>query len=125
MDKLDIDTLNNTICTMETFGKKYNNLEECILCFLWELREYRMLEEQGKLPRLPCAVGNAVYIINEYANCRERHISPCEHIVTDILLNRNRKPLFKITNRYGTARMEDFGETIFLTRKEAEAALKG
>lgn len=65
-----------------------------------------------------------VFVISKHINCGEWNLSPKEHIVTDILMNWNRSPLFKITNLYGTMKYEDFGKTVFLTKQEAEKALK-
>lgn len=33
-----------------------------------KLKEYEDLEEQGKLPKLPCAVGDTVYVLTECEN---------------------------------------------------------
>lgn len=89
-----------------------------------KLEEYETAEEEGRLVVLPCNVGTEVFIIFEYANCGERFLSTKEHVVTDILLNRNRSPLFRITNLFGTMKLEDFGKTVFFTREEAEKALE-
>lgn len=89
-----------------------------------KLGEYETAEEEGRLVTLPCNVGTEVFIIFEYANCGERFLSTKEHVVTDILLNRNRSPLFRITNLFGTMKLEDFGKTVFFTREEAEKALE-
>lgn len=89
-----------------------------------KLAEYEAAEEEGRLWIFPVAIGDKVYVINKYVNSEEWHLSNYEHIVTDILLNRNREPLFKLTNRYGTEKIKSFGKTVFLTREEAEKALK-
>ena len=89
-----------------------------------KLAEYEAAEEDGILWIFPVAIGDQVYVIDKYINSGEWHLSNYEHIVTDILLNQNREPLFKITNRYGTEKLENFGKTVFLTREEAEKALK-
>lgn len=91
---------------------------------LRKLAEYETAEEEGRLVPLPCNVGTEVFIIFEYVNCGERFLNTKEHVVTDILLNRNRSPLFRITNLFGTMKLEDFGKSIFLTREEAEKALE-
>lgn len=89
-----------------------------------KLGEYEAAEEEGRLVTLPCNVGTEVFIIFKYVNCREWFLSTKEHVVTDILLNWNRQPLFRITNLFGTMKLEDFGKSIFLTREEAEKVLE-
>lgn len=72
-----------------------------------ELYEYRKLEKQGKLLKLPCAVGDAYYRIeNDGVNpprVREWKVRTLEFCVTV---------------------RDCIGKTVFLTREEAEAALK-
>lgn len=92
------------------------------------LAEYEDLEEEGKLPRLACAVGDTVYEI------REGFIEPCTvelifiadykdkegnpSYMAEIYYNREECPWIS-TDIYLT----DIGKTVFLTSKEAEAAL--
>lgn len=66
------------------------------------------LEEQGKLLKLPCAVGDTVYTI--YSISAERHF------IYDFKLDERNLVLNAI---YG-----NFGKEVFLTREEAEEALK-
>lgn len=70
---------------------------------LSRLAEYEDLEEQGKLLKLPCEIGHMVYMIYQF--CGEGAWEIEEHKI----------------------RLEDLnniGKTVFLTREEAEAALK-
>lgn len=94
-----------------------------------ELKKYEDLEEQGKLLKLPCAVGDTVYEI-----C-EGFIEPCtvetifiadykdkegnSSYMMEIHYDREDCPWVS-TEIYFT----DIGKTVFLTRKEAEAALQ-
>ena len=80
-------------------------------------------EEQGLLLRLPCKVGSTVYVLFKLTNSGEWIVSPYEHRITDIFLNEKKEPLFKITNAYGPFKLSEFGNTVFLTREEAEQAL--
>lgn len=89
-----------------------------------KLAEYEAAQEDGRLVVLPCKVGSKVFMIFKYINCGEWYLSTKEHIVTDILMNWHRSPLLRITNLYGTVKIEDFGKTVFLTREEAEKALR-
>lgn len=70
---------------------------------LEKLAEYEDLEEQGRLPKLPCKVGDNVYYILGIPNK-----TPC---VID-------KYTFELSD------INKIGKTLFLTREEAEAKLK-
>lgn len=68
-----------------------------------KLEEYEDLEEQGKLLKLPCEIGHKVYMIYQFFGEGAWEIE--EHKI----------------------RLEDLdkiGKTVFLTREEAEIALK-
>ena len=84
------------------------------------LAEYEDLEEQGLLLRLPCKVGDTVYVL-------------CKNIVTE-------KQVYDVQYRGGITYQKgqrwyvnigglayyeiDFGKTVFLTQEEAEQKLK-
>ena len=74
---------------------------QCIA--IGKLAEYEDAEEQGLLLRLPCKVGDTVY-----------------SVVEDGL------QIFelKFSLDFYVRRMSDFGKTVFLTKEEAEQALK-
>lgn len=88
-----------------------------------EYENYKNLEEQGKLLKLPCAIGDTVYWL-----C-ETEILQMEIEYFQILPNK-----IKFSFKYcGDGRLENFtkymydndiGKDVFLTRGEAEAALK-
>ena len=67
-----------------------------------KLAEYEDLEEQGKLLKLPCEIGQRVYMI--YQLCEEGALEIEEHKI-------------KLED------LENIGKTVFLTRQEAERAL--
>lgn len=67
------------------------------------LAEYEDLEEQGKLIRLPCVVGTTVYEIYQFLGKVAWEIE--EH-------------------RIRLEDLENIGKTVFLTREEAETAIK-
>ena len=97
--------------------------------FTKKLAEYEDLEEQGRLLHLPCKVGDAVYEV-----C-DGFIEPCSveviyladyrdnegeaSYVMEIHYDRKDCP-YVSTEVYFT----DIGKTVFLTREEAEQALK-
>ena len=93
---------------------------ECVGLPITKLATYEDAEEQGLLLRLPCKVGDNIYIIKPYGIeeasitgiseaddidcfCFEIYIDPdCHEIIA----------------------LEEFNDTWFLTREEAEAKLK-
>lgn len=68
-----------------------------------ELKEYRELNEQGKLLKLPCAVGDKYYCIDDGTYPNEWEFVNLQQIIST---------------------MDKIGKTVFLTKEEAEAALK-
>lgn len=68
-----------------------------------KLAEYEDLEEQGKLPRLPCAVGTTVYEIYQFLGEGAWEID---------------------VHRIRLEDLENIGKTVFLSRGEAEAAIR-
>lgn len=81
---------------------------------LKKLEEYRGLEEQGKLMKLPCVVGDSIYII-----------------LGNYQIQKSKVDKFKMIVRGWAAEaggwvylFEEFGKTVFLTQEEAEAALR-
>ena len=72
-----------------------------------KLSHYEDLEEQGLLLKLPCKVGDKVYVFWTSYNFKTEEV---EHkIIVDV---------FEIEM------MSEFGKTVFLTREEAEAKLQ-
>ena len=87
--------------------------------------DYEDLEEQGKLLKLPCAVGDTVY---EVQDLRKRiqpytvvavHISNCGNLYGWEL--KDGKGVYSNVNGFSEYAI---GKQVFLTREEAEAALK-
>ena len=97
-----------------------------------KLAEYEDIEEQGKLLKLPCAVGDDVWYISERVEKQGRkkvEISFVDHgAVDNITLGHMMIPQITVCNDENVWTtfdgVEDFGKTVFLTREEAEAALK-
>lgn len=109
----------------------YKSVEECLKWkdVLERLAEYEDLEEQGKLPKLPCAVGDTVYEI-----C-EGFIEPCTVEVIFIADYKDKEGNSSYMAEIHYDREDcscvsteiyftDIGKTVFLTQEEAEAALK-
>lgn len=136
MERLPNEVLENAIgvyeITVDVVGDndEYENsaLDRATYNFLKELKTYRDAEKQGLLLRLPCKVGDKVYVIMivglefgtlkyqvyEAEVCRQ-HIDSF-HLCVEMMIAENgqRIELFA----------ETFGETVFLTKEEAEAALE-
>lgn len=74
-----------------------------------ELAEYKKLDEQGLLLKLPCKVGDTVYTLNTLKN-KKIVLGQIEEIDAFFIA------LCMVENR--------FGKTVFLTKEEAEAKLK-
>ena len=74
-----------------------------VRAWLKELKQYKDLEEQGLLLRLPCHIGDSIY-------------SVIEDGLTIIEL--------KFSLDFYARRKNDFGKTVFLTQAEAEQKLK-
>jgi hypothetical protein len=89
-----------------------------------KLAYYEDLEEQGRLVILPCKMKDTLFMIKdgEVYSGTVRFLRWEYHkdrgVRSDIAANPN--PYFSIG-----ASFDDFGKTVFLTREEAEAALKG
>ncbi len=90
---------------------------------LKKLKEYNNLEEQGKLLKLPCAVGDTVYRINKG---KKEPIIPM--LVIGIAI-RNENELVIQTkdiadDNHNLYSKNSIGKTVFLTKEAAEAAVK-
>lgn len=110
---------------MERLTNFWGNLKKCADCSensncysnqscgqitnaIAKLRDYEDLEEQGKLLRPPVAVGDTVYTLNPLMNGK----TAIGETTADAFFC----ALVMLEGR--------FGKTVFLTREEAEAALK-
>lgn len=81
-----------------------------------KLADYEELEEQGRLIKLPCKVGDTVYYIN-----------PDKNTINELVVyGFDIRPLQRFVYDYMGARLNfnQFGKTVFLTKSEAEAKLK-
>lgn len=81
--------------------EEYPTLSDYALKVLTKLADYEDAEEQGMLLRLPCKVGDTVYLIKNDGTIAER--------VADMM--------------FIGVLWKEFGKTVFLTRSEAEAKL--
>ena len=95
-----------------------------------KLKNYKDLEEQGLLLRLPCKVGDDIYAIPSEVNYRLNKSfgakglnAICRQVVDHIEFN-SYGYLVSTNEGMTVHRRESFGETWFLTRNEAEQKLK-
>lgn len=123
-DIIGVDSM-DLQCNLEfdEFNKVTNALNK--------LAEYEELEEQNRLLKLPCAVGDTVwYWDKEYDPIEE---APFEGYISGYEIV-SAKTIYIIINPKSNFKswfpcdvkleIDDFGKTVFLTREEAEAALK-
>ena len=90
-----------------------------------KLAEYEDLEEQGRLLRLPCKVGDTVYVIHYI----DRRYVICSHVISKFVIMPYRFPrvqiYFEKENGFITSDFEgQVNENLFFTKEEAEAKLK-
>ena len=107
-----------------------------ILKLAEKLKQYEDLEEQGRLLRLPCKVGDAVYVVTspfnvfddiEYdENMKEEVYEAYVSSVSFYKSGEQYRIYAKATNHFiGVYFREcDFGKTVFLTEGEAREKLK-
>lgn len=94
---------------------------------------YKDLEKQGRLLKLPYALNDTVYYLDDFTPLEEMPIEGrisgfrvtwCGIIVIHITTNFNDEGCLADRNEDIDVVVKDFGKTVFLTREEAEAALK-
>ena len=101
-----------------------------------KLKDYEDLEEQGRLIKLPCKVGDTVYVVTspfnvfddiEYdENMKDEVYESYVSSITFYECGEQYRIYAKATNHFIGAyfRECDFGKTVFLTKSAAEAKLK-
>ena len=112
--------------------------EDCEQLAEWleKSKEYQQLEEQGRLVKLPCNVGDTVYVVTspfnvfdgiEYdENMKDEVYESYVSSITFYKSGEQYRIYAKATNHLIGAyfRECDFGKTVFLTKSEAEQKLK-
>lgn len=114
----------------------YPTLSDYASKVLTKLADYEDAEEQGLLLRLPCKVGDTVWVVTspfnvfdgiEYdENMKDEVYEAFISSVTFYECGEQYRIYAKATNHFIGAyfRKCDFGKTVFLTKEEAEAKLK-
>ena len=95
-------------------GRYHEQLAE----WLKELQHYKDLEEQGRLIELPCKIGDTVWDIKWWDDTTETRVIDGKTYFRRVMKHKVTKSKFKLFD------YENFGKTVFLTKEEAEAALK-
>ena len=115
----------------------HKNTLQCILDCFERLAAYEDAEEAGLLIRLPCKVGDAVYTVDldcrdnpdqsKMCFCWNKSCKECDKSYLRVWENRNKTAdIRSIVAEMGLCgESGGFGKTVFLTRAEAEEALKG
>lgn len=85
-----------------------------------KLADYEDAEEQGLLLRLPCKVGDTLYVIRKLCDGKETRVIEETVAKSFDLRTLQRYVLTSYGHRLNFA---NFGKTVFLTRAEAEHAL--
>lgn len=96
-----------------------------------KLKGYEDLEEQGRLLKLPCKVGDTVYcIFNRYTKCTpsneefdEYNCQGCEY-ECDSKKENYVQGMIAYSLDWIVTNLKKFGKTVFLTKSEVEAKLK-
>lgn len=106
----------------ETYNCWFDYVVNCVLENS-HLKDLAQAEKNGRLVMLPCKVGDTVYIVRD----KKIIIATVEAIHQWISgkwkLNANTDKRYTHWVGYEVS-IDDFGKTMFLTREEAEAALK-
>ena len=97
--------------------------------WLGELTHYKDLEEQDRLIELPCKIGDTVYYINTHNRLSLFKNTVYEAKVARFVTTRyGTSIVIQIRNEYGCTELyseDNYNKTVFLTKEEAKAALKG
>lgn len=117
--------------TMNSIVKdNYREKNEQLAQWLEELKEYKELEEQGRLLKLPCKSGEKVYIPRCIEECKYDFECPFDDIrerskCTNDEPCENAYKVYKIVeSAFELKMLKNIGTKIFLSREEAEAKLK-
>jgi len=121
MGRLNIEVVENATKTVNIMPE--TPLEKVVADCMKDYLEMRKAEEQGLLVKLPVAIGGSVY------HALDNHIHEYKVIglVYDIC---NKKWIYEVAHQVGfdwiktVCRFDYIGKTVFLTREEAEQALK-
>ena len=99
---------------------------EQLVEWLEELKHYKDLEEQGRLITLPCKIGDTVYEVQETRKrIQEYTVISVHHSHCSTLFGWTLKDGKGVYSNLNGFEEHAIGKTVFLTKEEAEATLKG
>lgn len=114
-----------------SYDCKLKEGNELLKSALDKLADYEDLEEQGRLLKLPCKVGDAVYcIFSRYTKCTFSNEEFDEYSCQGCEYERDSKKENYVQDMRAysldwiVTNLKNFGKTVFLTKSEAEAKLK-
>lgn len=96
--------------------------QESGMCKICEFKKILNLERKGKLLELPVAVGDTVYAYCSQFGLLEYTVD-CIVVEESVIFQCSSYSEFECLDQI-EPNISDFGKTVFLTREEAEAALK-
>ena len=114
-DFFESDNPMRTACTRSAEDCEW--LADCLTKF----KEYQQLEEQGRLVKLPCKVGDTVYKVNKASKKVSQHKVIKFEIDKADATSYTMQIFFE---NFDFCFLHHFGEEVFLTKSEAEAKLK-
>lgn len=90
-----------------------------------KLAEYETAEDEGRLVVLPCKAGDTVWMVHQRLTSTVNNVIS-KMTVTELRGNRLNPIWFVIDGEYGRTSFHpsEIGKTVFITREEAEKALK-
>ena len=94
-----------------------------VRAWLKELKQYKDLEEQGLLLRLPCHIGDIIYEPTNRNTINEYIVTGIRKEAFALWIEWKLEKGFVYQSIYGVE-VEDIGKTVFLTQAEAEQKLK-
>ena len=125
-----------TLCIEVCEKECVNGYDVCHKCepfkdVVKKLADYEDAEEQGLLLRLPCQEGTEVWAIEKLFWIDRKGCKDCLYFGNDGLgeycdyIEDNYPSCTKVVpKKFTISMLEDIGKTVFLTREEAEQALK-
>lgn len=124
LNKRDWDGLQEVFNELEAYEATNHTPEECAAAFE-ELAAYRAAEQDGTLLRLPCKVGDTVWILcNVFGGNEQKRVIE-SRTITEIKHNKFNKNTMISKEPFELHFFpSEIGKTVFLTLEAAEAALK-
>lgn len=120
---------NGEVCVIDRDNNYKEDITDVIIKALHKLADYEDVEEYGLLVRLPCKVGDTVYVIYcGYVTSAKVMAVYIDYIggMFDLKIKTNKENSIGFENIIDgdNYTFNDIGKTVFLNREEAEQALE-